>query len=597
MKTYGYTKVDLTGGYLFEKQELNRTATIKAVYDRFDETGRVGAFRFDWKPGDDLRPHIFWDSDIAKWMEGAAYILAKHADPELEKKVDDLVALVKKNQDENGYFNIYYTVVEPENRFTDRECHELYCAGHMMEAAVAIAEATGKTDLLDCMEKYADHIHKVFVEDNSAGFFTPGHEEIELALVKMYRYTGKKKFLDLCAHFINTRGTVEEKRGDIYTQSHMPVREQAEAVGHSVRACYLYTGMADLAIETGDEALKAACRKLFDNMANCKMYVTGGLGSTYMGEAFTGAYDLPNDTAYAETCASIGMIFFAHRMMQMDGDAKYADMIELQLYNGMLSGLSADGAAFFYENPLEINLSEQYDSAYYGKRRFPITERVECFSCSCCPPNLNRVLPSMGQYVYGIEGDTLFVNQYIGSVLKDSGISCTMTTDYPRTGTISVKAEGTAKVALRIPGWCRGFTLNKPYVMEKGYAVVENDGEIILELDMQAYAVFADPRVLRDAGKLAIRRGPIVYCAEGVDNGSDLHSYLVKAGFKAAEVPCEFGLPALDIPCKKLLPLESGLYSAEMPGTEDAVLRMIPYNAFANRGESDMLVWLTAALG
>ena len=596
MKTYGFAKVDLTNGYLFEKQELNRTTTIQAVYDRFDETGRVGAFRFEWKEGDEPKPHIFWDSDVAKWMEGAAYILKKHEDADLAKKIDDLVALIKKNQGEDGYFNIYFTVVEPEKRFTNRDWHELYCAGHLMEAAVAVAEATGKTDLLCCMEKYADYIHKVFVVEKSAAFSTPGHEEIELALMKMYHYTGKRKFLDLCAHFINARGVVEEQNKNLYNQSHLPVREQDEALGHSVRACYLYTGMAALALETGDEALKAACRRLYDDMVNCKMYVTGGLGSTHIGEAFTARYDLPNDTAYAETCASIGMIFFAHQMLQLEGDAKYADVIELELYNGMLSGLSTDGAAFFYENPLEINLNERF-KGLHGERRFPITERVAYFICSCCPPNLNRVLSSLGQYVYGIDGDTLYVNQYIGSTLKDGGISCVMATDYPRTGVISVKAEGAAKVALRIPGWCKGFTLNKPYVMEKGYAVVENDSEIVLTLDMAAYAVFADPRVLRDAGKLAVRRGPVVYCAEGVDNGSDLHGYLVKPGFKAAEIPSEFGLPALNVPCKKLLPLENGLYSAEMPGSEDATLRMIPYNSFANRGESDMLVWLTAALG
>lgn len=597
MKTIGYTKVDLTGGYLFEKQELNRTTTINAVYDRFYETGRIDAFRFAWKEGDDKQPHYFWDSDVAKWMEGAAYILAKHKDADLEKKVDTIVSLIKKNQGEDGYFNIYFTVVKPEDRFTNRDWHELYCAGHLMEAAVAVAEATGKTDLLDCMEKYADYIRKVFMEEKSAKFFTPGHEEIELALIKMYRYTGKKKFLDLCAHFINTRGTVDEQRANLYNQAHLPVREQDEALGHSVRACYLYTGMADLANETGDEALKAACRRLYDDMANCKMYVTGGLGSTYMGEAFTARYDLPNDTAYAETCASIGMIFFAHRMMQMDGDAKYADMIELQLYNGMLSGLSADGICFFYENPLEINLLERYESDCFGKRRFPITERLEYFGCSCCPPNLNRVLSSMGQYVYGLEGDTLFVNQYIGSTLKDGDTSCEIVTDYPRTGVVSVKAEGIGKVALRIPGWCKNFTLNKPYVMEKGYAVVENGGEIILEMEMTAEAVFADPRVLRNTGKLAVRRGPIVYCAEGKDNTGDLHSYLVKAGFEAAEVPCEFGLPALDIPCRKLLPFEGGLYSTSAPASKETTLRMIPYNSFANRGESDMTVWLTAALG
>ena len=237
MKTVTYDRVNLTDGFLFEKQELNRKVTIDAVYDRFNETGRVGAFDFSWKEGDEKKPHIYWDSDIAKWMEGAAYILRKHPTPALEEKVDALVAKIQANQCSDGYFNIYYTVCEPEGRFQNRDMHELYCAGHLMEAAVAYAETTGKTDFLACMEKYADYIAKVFAEEKSAKFFTPGHEEIELALVRMYRYTKKKKYLDLAAYFINQRGVDQSEnfRG-VYDQSHLPVREQTEALGHAVRA-------------------------------------------------------------------------------------------------------------------------------------------------------------------------------------------------------------------------------------------------------------------------------------------------------------------------------------------------------------------------
>lgn len=261
MKTFSYAQVDLTSGYLFEKEELNRKITIHSVYDRFYDTGRIAAFNFDYREGDEKKPHIFWDSDVAKWMEGACYILKKHEDPALLQKVESLVARIKEHQGEDGYFNIFYTVCEPENRFTNRDKHELYCAGHLMEAAVAYAEATGRTDFLDCMERYADYIKKVFVDERSASFLSPGHEEIELALLRMYTHTGKRKFLDLAAHFINIRGT-EEDRQFSYNQSHVPVREQSEAVGHAVRAVYLYTGMARLAKQTEDPTLVAACKRL-----------------------------------------------------------------------------------------------------------------------------------------------------------------------------------------------------------------------------------------------------------------------------------------------------------------------------------------------
>ena len=355
MEFIGFDKVSLESGFLHEKQKLNREVTLDAVYNRFYETGRFDAFKCDWKEGMEKQPHYYWDSDVAKWMEAVAYILKKESNPELEAKVENLIDEIEKNQSPDGYFNIFFTVIEPDKRFFERTAHELYCAGHLFEAAVAYFECTGKDRFLKLMEKYADHIIRVFVEEKTAKFITPGHEEIELALVRMYSATKKKKYLDLAKFFIDNRGYAEAEK-EYYSQSHLPVREQKTAEGHAVRACYLYAAMADVAYETGDTELYEVCKTLFADIVNKKMYITGGIGSTRKGEAFTVPYDLKNDKAYAETCAAISLMFFAHRMMRFENDAKYADVIERVLYNGMISGLSLDGTSFFYENPLEIDL-------------------------------------------------------------------------------------------------------------------------------------------------------------------------------------------------------------------------------------------------
>ncbi len=598
MRIVTYDKVDLKSGYLFEKQELNRSVTIHSVYDRFYDTGRIRAFEFQYCH-DENKPHIFWDSDVAKWMESAAYILKKHNDPSLKEKVERLISLIRKNQGEDGYFNIYFTVVEPAARFSDRDKHELYCAGHLIEAAVAYAEATGKKEFLFLMEKYVEYIRKVFMEKadgvDRAAFETPGHEEIELALVRLYHYTKNPKHLELAAHFVNTRGAVEEQRCWQYNQSHLPVREQTEAVGHAVRALYLYSGMASVAKETGDESLVKACKTLWRSLTEKKMYITGAYGSTAIGEAFTSDYDLPPDTAYAETCAAIAMVFFANRMLELEGDARYADEVERSLYNGVLSGFGLDGKSFFYVNPLEINLNERFENEY-GKRKYSITERVECFRCSCCPPNVTRLLASLGNYIYGLEGDTLYVNQYAASQMKDGEVCATVATDYPRTGAVKLTAEGVKRIALRIPAWCESFTLNKPYVMEKGYAVVENDGsDVLLSMDMTPFAVWADPRVIRAEGRVAIMRGPIVYCAEAMDNGENLHALLVDPALTCKETfESEYGLPTLEITAERRQNFEGTLYSRKAPVTVPVTLKLIPYSGFANRGTNDMIVWFYA---
>lgn len=593
MRLIPHSHVNLKSGFFFDKQELNRKTTIRAVYDRFSETGRIGAFKFGYPDKDPIQPHYFWDSDVAKWMEGAAYILMKSPDPELEAKVDDIVEDIARNQGEDGYFNIFFTVVQPENRWANRDWHELYCAGHLMEAAVAYAEATGKTKFLSCMEKYADYIERVFTVEHSATFHTPGHEEIELALVKMFRHTGKKKYLDLAAYFINTRGTVEEFNKTEYNQAHLPVREQDSAVGHAVRAVYLYTGMAYLAKETGDESLISACKKLWEDITRRKMYITGGLGSTWIGEAFTTPFDLPPDQAYTETCAGIALCFFGRGMLELENDARYADAVERALYNGVLSGLSTDGTQFFYENPLEINLSERFSSAW-GARRFPAHRRVACFGCSCCPPNLNRLLPTLAGYVYGLDGDTLYINQFAESDMTDGDVTASMETAYPNDGTVTVTAKGVSKLAIRVPAWCDGFIVSKSYVMENGYAVMDNDGTpVTVTFDLTPRKVWADPRVLRAAGQAAVMKGPVVYCAEGVDNGEgELHNYILPADFAAAEYPNEtYNLPDLVFPCAKRVEDGGSLYRNTPPKTEFATLKLIPYCAFANRAETDMRVW------
>jgi len=592
VKNISYENVTLTSGFLFDKQELNRTITLDAVYNQFFETGRIDAFRFAWKEGDENPPHYFWDSDVAKWIEGAAYVLRKHPTTELLEKIEWLVERIKEHQGEDGYFNIYFTVRVPDGRWTDRDKHELYCAGHLMEAAVAYAQVTGRTDFLDCMEKYADYIHRVFVEEKSAAFVTPGHEEIELALLRMYEYTEKKKFLDLAAFFINSRGVVEEPEMTEYRQTHKPVREQSEAEGHAVRALYLYTSMAMLAEKTGDVSLARACKTLWHDITHRKMYVTGACGSTPIGESFTAPFDLPNEGAYAETCASIALMFFGKAMLSLENRAEYADVIERALYNGVLSGISLSGDEFFYTNPLAICKSEYFENSW-GKRKLPRTQRLKVFKCSCCPPNLNRLLPTLGGYLYGVEGERLYINQFASSGVFEGEISCAVMTDYPKSGEVKIATKGARELAVRIPSWCNQFTCNFSYRMENGYAVIESPcEEVVFAFDMTPKAVRCDPRVVRNLGRICFTRGPIVYCAEAVDNGEDLHTVSVSADVEVTVVKNGiFALPCLTLPCRKRLPADS-LYASGTPSYAETMLTLIPYHCFANRGESEMLVWL-----
>lgn len=611
MKNIDHSAVRIRDGFWKEKQDMARCVTAKAVYDRFAETGRFAALKCAWKPGDELEPHIFWDSDVAKWIEGVAYLLQEAPSPELYElaraAIDDILASQEK---ETGYYNCFYQTHPEVTRFTKRGDHELYCLGHLIEGAVAWYTATGERDFMDGMAKYADYVERVFKTDRSAAFVTPGHPELELALVRLAEATGERRYMELAKFFIDVHGrNPEEAFGqlcdwacDAYNMDEMPLRDRTTVDGHCVRAFYLLSAVADIAAEYKDADLAAAARRCFDNAVEKRMYLTGGFGSTYIGEAFSGDYDLPNRIAYTETCAAIAMAFFARRMQRLEADSRYADVIERVLYNGALSGISLDGRSFFYENPLEID--PDFNNIFPGTRiqpHFPITQRLEVFTCSCCPPNVVRLLPAVGDYLYGTDGDTVYVHQYMDSTADFGGVHIEQTTRYPADGTVRIRTAGAAKLALRIPGWCDSFALNVPYTMQGGYAVTDAAAakEIVLELAMPVTVVAANARIHADAGRIAVTRGPVVYCMEGVDNGADIFGLRLAADavFEEEDAAVCFAENAPCVPVLKTTVTRRStpdvLYAPASAVTRtEQTARFIPYFAYANRGATEMQVWV-----
>ncbi|HEY0827006.1 MAG TPA: beta-L-arabinofuranosidase domain-containing protein, partial [Bacilli bacterium] len=497
-----YQDVTISDSFWSPRIRLVMEHTIPYQYEQCKATGRIDAFRLDWKIGLEPKPHFFWDSDIAKWVEAASYSLGLQYNAELDQLLDGVIALITSAQQPDGYLNVYFTVVEPERRWKDlRDGHELYCAGHLIEAAIAHYQATGKRTLLDVMCRYADHIDSIFGEGQGKKRGYCGHEEIELALVKLYRVTGIERYLRLSEFFINERGTQPyyydleaQERGtpnlfdeyifrvgsiDVkeHVQSHMPVREQMEAVGHAVRAMYLYCGMADLAAELGDQSLVRACERLWQHVAAKRMYITGGIGSSAINEGFTSDYDLPNETAYCETCASIGMVMFNHRMLQLDCDRKYADLMERALYNGVISGMSQDGQKFFYANPLASDGT---------------IHRQEWFGCSCCPPNIARLLTSLGEYVYGQNDSEVIIHLYVQGEgrfrIQGQEVILHQSTQFPWDGQTTITVEldhpDGFGIKLRIPEWCseakafiNGCETDMAKELDKGYTVLNRTWE------------------------------------------------------------------------------------------------------------------------
>lgn len=605
--------VHVTGGFWGNRRAIARENGLMAVYERFSDTGRFGALDFTWKEGMPDKPHIFWDSDIAKWIEAAAYLLVERRDAKIEKLVDEAVDKIEAHQRPDGYFNIYFDTCEPEKRFMRYTEHELYDLGHLIEAAIAYKEATGKDKLLNLMIKYASLVDRVFRVEHTAGFDTPGHPEIELALFKLYRATGDEKWLTLMRYFIDTRGTSKRDRTyDVfggkmsYAQAHKPVREQTTAEGHSVRACYLYAGMADLAWQDGDQALSRACERLFTNITQRRMYITGGIGSSHVGEAFTIDYDLMNRTAYAETCAALSLALFARRMSRIQPRGVYADVAELALYNGMLAGISLDGTRFFYENPLEVHPDIVHFNDYYGKTKdhMPITRRVKVFDCSCCPPNVLRVIGSIGDFACTQGADTLYIHHYMSCDAQTRFGHVALQTAYPYDGHVEVTpAPGTYVIALRIPGWAKKWTLmvnGAPATCESrdGYASIVRTwtaGDVLcLDIPLDVRFVAAHPALHEDCGRVSVMRGPLVYCLEEQDNGKYLKDIKLARGEEAAiKEDAALGVPVIDLPAtRRDWPDSAPLYMEDNGARRVPVTaRFIPYFAWANRDEGEMLVW------
>jgi DUF1680 family protein len=621
-----FTAVELQDGLWAARQRAVRERTVPFLYAQYEKNGLFEALDVDSPPGPlripfNNRPNtavMYWDSDIAKWIEMASYTLATHYDPALDACIDDLIARIAKAQRADGYFNTYFIRREPAKRWTNlRDWHELYCAGHLIEAAVAHAQGTGKPGLLDVIRRYADYIATIFGPGPNQRRGYCGHPEIELALVKLYRLTQERRYLDLAKFFVDERGRQPHyfdqeaiARGEDpaaqyygtyeYSQSHTPVREQREVVGHAVRAMYLYSAMADLAGAFDDASLMAACKTLWADLTTKRLYVTGGLGPSARNEGFTADYDLPNETAYAETCAAVGLIFWAHRMLLVERDARYADMMELALYNGALSGLSLDGEHFFYDNPL----------ASRGAHR-----RWTWHRCPCCPPNIGRLVASLGQYVYSTGPDEAAVHLYIAGRARISvggvNVSLLQKTQYPWHGAIELRVEPEQTVEfalrLRVPAWCRsarleinGTQLDIEAVMDRGYAHVrrrwQKGDEVRLSLDMPAERVYAHPEVSADIGRVALKRGPIVYCLEGADNDAPMHRIALP---RSAPIEAHFesdllsGVGMLTAEAVVVRSWENAaLYRTDPPSMQPTTLRAIPYSFWSNRESEEMSVWI-----
>lgn len=598
MQAVDFKQVKILDGFFGRLQELNECVSVYNVYKRFKETGRFAALKC--VRDDAHKPHIFWDSDVAKWLESAAYILAKKQDKKLKELADEAIADICANQRADGYFNSYFQVYEPENIFKKRTEHELYCAGHLIEAAVALHESGADDRLYMAMQKYADYIYERFYVKKDTAFYTCGHPEIELALVKLYLSTGKKKYLDLSDYFVEERGRHDEETYAFtyppYHQDHAPVREQKTAEGHAVRALYLYSAMADLAHIKGDESMAQACETLFRDITQKKMYITGGTGSTYHGEAFTFAYDLPNFYAYSETCSAIALAFFCARLAKLNNKAEYHAVFERVLYNNILAGESKDGKGFFYVNPLEMHENiVDFNDSLKTKLFCPLPERVEVFDCSCCPPNVTRFIESIGNYIYGIQDGAILVNQYISSETEIGGARIRIESAMPYDGKVTVLVKGKADLALRVPAWKGGIRMSlngkeeKPCICDD-YIRISCDGETVIGLDFQMKArfVYANENVWFDNGRKAVEYGPMVLCGESVDNGKNLRSVRIssldEANVNAGE---DF---VLEVPAEKMRTSEA-LYSYDLPCAEKFTLKLIPYFAWANRGKGDMQIW------
>jgi len=641
LKTLPLSKVKIKESFLGSRAKVVRENTIpyqwEALNDLVQDAEPSYAVRnFRIVAGEvegEYGGRVFQDSDVYKWLEAVGFYLEVHEDPEIEEKADYLIDLIEKAQEPDGYINTYYTLVEPENRWTNlRENHELYCAGHMIEAAVAYYKGTGKRKFLDIACRFADYIHSVFgyEPDKKRGY--PGHEEIELALVKLYDVTKNKKYLDLSSYFIEERGKnphyfdLEAKKrthsnrnfDNSYYQAHLPVREQETAEGHAVRAVYLYSGITDIAAETGDEELFAVCKRIWKNVLERRMYIHGGIGSIAYGEAFTFDYDLPNDIAYAETCAAIGLVFWASRMLQCEPDREYSDVIERALYNGILSGISLDGTKYFYVNPLEIwpERREKRNDRNRDRQARLQARRQGWWGTACCPPNIARLMGSLGQYIYSYKDNEVYVHLYLDNEtefeINGQNVVISQKTNYPWDENIrlvvQMESELEFTLALRIPGWCRdaklmvnGKSVDINDKMTRGYALVKRlwkqGDDVTLRLAMPVERIQANPEVRDNVGKVALQRGPVLYCLEEVDHGKNVFDITLP---RNAEFSIKYdpdllgGVSVISTTAYRSEENEwkNTLYKIANNNRKIIDIQAVPYFAWANRAPGEMVVWI-----
>lgn len=617
-----FTSVKVTDSFWGQRLKASREVTIPLAFSKCEETGRYENFVKAAHPSDEYKVggFSFDDTDVYKTIEGASYLLQTYPDKKLEKYIDSVLVIVAGAQEPDGYLYTARTMnpkhphewAGPE-RWTKVEelSHEFYNLGHMVEGAVAHYQATGKRNFLNIAIRYADCVCKAIGNGPDQKKLVPGHQIAEMALVRLYLVTGDRKYLDQAKFFLDARGYTSPK--DAYSQAHKPVLEQDEAVGHAVRATYMYAGMADVAAITGDSSYIKAVDRIWENIVSKKIYITGGIGARHAGEAFGDNYELPNLSAYNETCAAIGNVYVNYRLFLLHGDAKYFDVLERTLYNGLISGVSLDGGSFFYPNPLSSN-------GGYSRKPW--------FGCACCPSNISRFIPSLPGYVYAVKDNQVYVNLYMsnrGELKVDrKKVVLEQETSYPWDGDIRIRvAQDSQKFVLnlRIPGWVRGevlpsdlyryadnkqlsyaVTVNGEPVageLQKGYLQIDRKwkkGDVVeVHFDMQPCVVKAHEQVAADRGRVAIERGPIVYCAEWPDNDFNVHNILLnqRPTFQVVNKPdLLYGI------CELTTEAQSLSYNAAGKlAVKDVTLTLIPYYAWAHRGEGDMEVWLPIEVG
>lgn len=627
------TKV--TGGFWKTYQDLVRNEVIpyqwKALNDMIPDAAPSHAIKnFKIAAGLDEGEYygtVFQDSDIGKWLEAVAYSLENHPDSHLESLADGVIDILEKAQLADGYLNTYYILKEGiENRWTNvRDNHELYCAGHLLEAAVAYYQVTGKDKFLKIMIKFVDHISSIFGTNEKQIHGYPGHQEIELALIKLFEVTDEERFLDLAVYFINQRGrkphfynTEAARRKDNtpykytleYSQAHEPVQEQEVAVGHAVRAVYMYTAMADIARLKNDRKLLDACDKLWEDVTNKQMYVTGGIGSNAHMEAFSFDYDLPNDLMYNETCASIGLVFWAHRMSKLEHNSKFADVIERALYNGILSGMSLDGKAFLYVNPMEV----KPDECCRRDKKHITPVRQAWFGTACCPPNISRLVSSIGKYAFVQDKKDVYVDLFMDMnatfIIENNNVSLSMKTNYPWNGNITIQVDTNDKevdfdLHVRLPYWCENYEVkvndqNKELSVKDGYLVLNNvtqKTKVDLELSIVAQKVYAKDSVRFDNYKVCLQRGPMIYCMEEIDNGKDLDALSIQINEPIQPLSTgELTDKSVFLEGKglRLSTDVTDLYSFKEPTLQEVSYKAVPYFMWGNRKNGEMKVWFNA---